>query len=98
MSFAPRAFFSHCLRVCALILCIAACRIACAQNTPSATAAWMNKSLSPDERAALVVKEMSLDEKISLLHGTGMKGLSPMSPLAVRSNGGADCRQGEAIT
>jgi len=36
---------------------------------------WMNTSLSPDERAALVVKEMTLDEKISLLHGTGHEGL-----------------------
>src|SRR5258706_2846531 len=50
---------------------------------------WMNPALSADERADLVVKEMTLDEKISLLHGTGMKGLSPMSPLAVDSNGGA---------
>ena len=50
---------------------------------------WMNASLSPDERASLVVKEMTLDEKITLLHGTGMKGLSPMSPLSVGSNGGA---------
>jgi beta-glucosidase len=50
---------------------------------------WMNTQLSPDERAAMVVKEMTLDEKISMLHGTGMLGLSPMSPLAVHSNGGA---------
>ena len=50
---------------------------------------WMNPSLSPDERASMVVKEMTLDEKISLLHGTGMVGLSPMSPLAIHSNGGA---------
>jgi beta-glucosidase len=50
---------------------------------------WMNATLSPDERAAMVVKEMTLDEKITLLHGTGMVGLSPMSPLAVHSNGGA---------
>ncbi|MGA7291678.1 MAG: glycoside hydrolase family 3 C-terminal domain-containing protein [Terriglobales bacterium] len=50
---------------------------------------WMNKSLSPDERAALVVKEMTLDEKISMLHGTGMAGLGPLSPLIVKSNGGA---------
>jgi beta-glucosidase len=50
---------------------------------------WMNSSLSPDQRASMVVKEMALDEKISLLHGTGMAGLSPMSPLAVQSNGGA---------
>jgi beta-glucosidase len=57
------------------------------EHTPPRT--WMNNSLSPDERAALVVKQMTLDEKISLLHGTGMEGLSPMSPLAVGSNGGA---------
>jgi beta-glucosidase len=50
---------------------------------------WMNSSLSPDERASLVVKEMTLDEKIQMLHGTGMVGLSPISPLAVHSNGGA---------
>jgi beta-glucosidase len=56
-------------------------------NVPAAS--WMNRNLSPDERAALVMKEMTLDEKISLLHGTGMAGLSPMSPLAVKSDGGA---------
>ncbi len=50
---------------------------------------WMNPSLSPDERAALVLKEMTLDEKVTLLHGTGMVGLGPMSPLSVGSNGGA---------
>ena len=33
---------------------------------------WMNPNLSPDERAAMVLKEMTLDEKIDLLHGMGM--------------------------
>jgi beta-glucosidase len=62
-----------------------------AQTGQEHTAAgpWMNRSLSPDERADLVVKEMTLDEKVSLLHGTGMVGLGPMSPLSVNSNGGA---------
>jgi beta-glucosidase len=55
----------------------------------SATHAWSNPGLSPDERASMVVKEMTLDEKITLLHGTGMAGLSPLSPLIVHSNGGA---------
>ena len=32
---------------------------------------------------------MTLDEKITLLHGTGMNGLGPVSPLSVGSNGGA---------
>ncbi len=50
---------------------------------------WMNPSLSPDDRAAMVVKQMTLDEKINMLHGTGMAGLSPLSPLIVHSNGGA---------
>ena len=50
---------------------------------------WMNTKLSPDERAAMVVKEMTLDETIQLLHGTGMAGLSPLAPEIVHSNGGA---------
>ncbi len=58
-------------------------------NAQSNKHPWMNTSLSADERASMVVKEMTLDEKISLLHGTGMVGLSPMSPLAIHSNGGA---------
>ena len=58
---------------------------------------WMNTSLSPDERASLVLKEMTLDEKISLLHGTGMEaGLGPISPLHIHSNGGAGYAVGVA--
>ncbi len=33
--------------------------------------AWSDTSLSPDERADLVIKELTLDEKIQLLHGLG---------------------------
>jgi len=33
--------------------------------------AWSDVSLSPNQRADLVIKEMTLDEKISLLHGVG---------------------------
>jgi len=73
-----------------VLFCACSCAIAqTASGSKSAQRPWMNTSLSPDERASLVVKEMTLDEKISLLHGTGMVGLSPMSPLAVHSNGGA---------
>src|ERR1700749_4453292 len=51
---------------------------------------WMNKSLSPDERADLVLKQMTLDEKISLLHGTGMAHAAQwQTPLTYLSNGGA---------
>ena len=34
--------------------------------------AWSDATLSPDVRADLVIKEMTLDEKLSLLHGQGM--------------------------
>ena len=44
------------------------------QSAPQPKFSWMNTSLSADERAALVVKEMTLDEKITLLHGTGHQG------------------------
>src|SRR5690348_10105732 len=60
-----------------------------AQSPGTSNHPWMNRSLSPEQRASLVLKEMTLDEKISMLHGTGMKDLSPISPLAVHSNGGA---------
>lgn len=60
-----------------------------AQSPGTSNHPWMNRGLSPDQRASLVLKEMTLDEKISMLHGTGMKDLSPISPLAVHSNGGA---------
>src|SRR5437867_13227222 len=49
----------------------------------------MNTSLSPDERADLVVKEMTLDEKIDLLHGNGMPGWGKPRPNAYLGNGGA---------
>lgn len=51
---------------------------------------WMNTSLSPDERAELVLKEMTLDEKLNLVHGNGMPGWpGPPLPTAHLGNGGA---------
>jgi beta-glucosidase len=51
--------------------------------------AWMNTSLSPDERADLVLKEMTLDEKILLMHGQGMPGWSRPMPKTYLGNQGA---------
>ncbi len=39
---------------------------------------WMNKSLSPDERADMVLKEMTLAEKIDLSARRGHAGLDPV--------------------
>ena len=45
-----------------------------AQSTAQSAKAslpWMNTALPPDERADLVVAQMTLDEKIQLVHSTG---------------------------
>ena len=56
---------------------------------------WMNTKLSPGERAELVLKQMTLDEKLALLHGNGMFHVPnwqmPLTPL---SNGGAGYVEG----
>jgi beta-glucosidase len=49
----------------------------------------MNASLSPDQRADLVLKEMTLDEKIDLMHGQGMPGWKRPMPKTYLGNQGA---------
>jgi beta-glucosidase len=70
---------------------------ASAQNVPSPkpdTRPWMNRSLSPDRRADLVMKEMTLDEKMNFVHGTGWNGLRPDAEIPKGSLGGAGYVQG----
>jgi beta-glucosidase len=51
---------------------------------------WMNSKLSPDERAEMVLKELTLDEKIDLVHGEGMPGWpGKVFPKTYLGNGGA---------
>jgi beta-glucosidase len=56
---------------------------------------WMNTKLTPEERAELVLKQLTLDEKIALLHGNGMANnpqwTMPLTPL---TNGGAGYVEG----
>ena len=47
---------------------------------------WMNTRLSPDERADLVIKQMTLDEKIQLVHGS-MAMFGPKIPGALGGDG-----------
>jgi beta-glucosidase len=47
---------------------------------------WSDTTLSPDERADMVIKELTLEEKISLLHGQGFS-FNATGP--TESNGGA---------
>lgn len=61
-----------------------------AQNsTAVAQRPWMNTSLTPEKRAEMVLQQMTLDEKISLLHGNGMPHWPKTMPLLWQSNGGA---------
>jgi len=50
---------------------------------------WQNRSLSPDDRADLVVKELTLDEKIQLVHGAGWTVLRDGDPVPPNDNFGA---------
>ncbi len=75
------------------------------QAPQAAPKPWDNKSLSPDQRADLVLHEMTVDEKIQLLHGgpsTGGRGRGAQASTtpptiaelterltATRTNGGA---------
>ncbi|MGA2570307.1 MAG: glycoside hydrolase family 3 C-terminal domain-containing protein [Terracidiphilus sp.] len=56
---------------------------------------WMNPALSPADRAELALKQMTLDEKLALLHGNGM-GHEPnwQMPLTNLANGGAGFVEG----
>lgn len=68
--------------------CVASSGFGQRQQPPKPTGPWMNTSLSPDERADLVMKEMTLDEKIALLHGVGMPTDEPVTPENAASNRG----------
>ncbi|MDR3796967.1 MAG: glycoside hydrolase family 3 C-terminal domain-containing protein [Terracidiphilus sp.] len=58
-----------------------------AQSGHQETFPWMNTALTPDERANLVLKELTLDEKIILIHGQGSP-FGGTNPNAYLSNGG----------
>ena len=50
---------------------------------------WMNKALDADTRADMMIHEMTLDEKIQLVHGDGWGVLRAGAPVAPGHNGGA---------
>jgi beta-glucosidase len=56
---------------------------------------WMNPQLSPEERSEMVLKQLTLDEKLALVHGNGMSGEPQWKmPLTLLTNGGAGYTQG----
>ena len=63
---------------------------------PAVTGPWSDAKKSPDGRAELLLKEMTLDEKITLVHGAGRGFGAPQSPAPAGpavSNGGAGFTQ-----
>ena len=66
-----------------------------AQTQPAADRPWMNTALPAGQRAELVLKQMTLPEKIALLHGNGMAHAAQWQmPLTSQSNGGAGMVEG----
>jgi beta-glucosidase len=56
---------------------------------------WMNPKLPPENRAELVLKQMTLAEKLALLHGNGMAHVPEWQmPLTYLANGGAGAVEG----
>ena len=54
----------------------------------------MDKSLSPDQRADLVIQQLTLDEKLNFVHGTGWNGLRKNAEIPKGSLGGAGYVEG----
>ena len=72
-----------------------AANIAVQAHAQNSDRPWMNTKLSPEERADLVLKQMTVDEKIALLHGNGMAHAGNWQmPLTKLSNGGAGYVEG----
>src|SRR5271170_2189134 len=63
-------------------------------SPPKPTGPWLDSSLAPDARAALVLKELTLDEKITLIHGEGLAGMTPLGSNRAYSNGGVGFTMG----
>ena len=59
------------------------------QPAAKAPKPWMNAKLSPDERADMVIREMTQAEKIQLVHGIGWGPLRPNTTIPAGNNGGA---------
>ena len=74
---------------------LGALQMGVAQEAPQPAAAavvsqpWRNAALDPDTRADLMVKAMTLEEKIQLVHGSGWGVLRPGAVVPAGDNGGA---------
>src|SRR5437588_4369154 len=75
-------------------------------NTDAPTSAherpWLNTSLSPDERSALLLAQLMLEEKIGMVHGKSSEAytMKPVSrlgiPALIMADGPAGINEGRA--
>src|ERR1700719_3871941 len=86
MLHARRSFESAFIRFVAALSLLAPLAVAQFPEAQPKQYPWTDPSLSPDARADMVLKELTLDEKISLVHGQGM---SFLATKPTESNGGA---------
>ena len=64
----------------AAVFCTATTGLLGAQKPADKSQPWMNPHLSPEKRAELVLQQMTLDEKIAMLHGEGMAASKKLPP------------------
>src|ERR1700723_2269170 len=84
--------FTHFLIPLAVFVLFSGTRCLVAQETGRP---WMNTTLSPEDRAELVLKQLTLDEKLALVHGNGMAHESQWTmPLSHLTNGGGGYVEG----
>jgi beta-glucosidase len=72
-----------------MLLAFPALLLAQPAKPPKVQGPWMDKTLSPDQRADMLIAQMTLGEKIQLVHGTGWGALRPGAPIPPGSNEGA---------
>jgi beta-glucosidase len=80
-----------------VLLSVGGARVAGAQKSAVGAPVkgpWMNTALDPDTRADMMIKEMTLDEKIQLVHGIGWGPLRAGAYVPAADNGGAGFVQG----
>ena len=81
-----------CVLVGCALVSVGWAKVGVAQKPAAAAAVkgpWMNAALDPDTRADMMIKEMTLDEKIQLVHGIGWGPLRAGAYVPVEDNGGA---------
>jgi beta-glucosidase len=86
---------SRCTRSAIYLAGLLALAFASSASAQEPSQPWMDARKDPSERAELVLKQLTLDEKIALLHGNGMPHVPKWQmPLTSLGNGGAGYVEG----